>query len=114
MVAREGVHDGLVERMAHVQRAGHVGGRQLDGEVLVLGSGLGVRVAGATVACVAITALFPLGAPVGFDGRRLKRLGEAVEARLGDRCGIGFAHGVINGKRHRGWGCRSIAIRQMA
>jgi hypothetical protein len=32
VVARQAVHDGLVERMAHVQRARHVGRRQLDGE----------------------------------------------------------------------------------
>ena len=32
VVARQAVHDGLVERMAHVQRAGHVRRRQLDRE----------------------------------------------------------------------------------
>ena len=32
VVARERVHDGLVERMAHVQRARHIGRRQLNGK----------------------------------------------------------------------------------
>ena len=32
VVARQAVHDGLVERMAHVQGAGHIGRRQLNGE----------------------------------------------------------------------------------
>ena len=32
VIAREAVHDGLVERMAHVQGAGHIGRRQLNGE----------------------------------------------------------------------------------
>jgi hypothetical protein len=31
VVARQRVHDGLVERVPHVQRARHVGRRQLDG-----------------------------------------------------------------------------------
>jgi hypothetical protein len=30
VVARQAVHDGLVERMAHVQRARHVGWGQLN------------------------------------------------------------------------------------
>ena len=33
VVACEAVHDGLVESMAHVQSAGHIGRRQLDGKV---------------------------------------------------------------------------------
>ena len=32
VVAGQAVHDGLVKGMAHVQRAGYVGRRQLDGE----------------------------------------------------------------------------------
>ena len=32
VVAGQAVHDGLVEGMAHVQRAGYIGRRQLDGE----------------------------------------------------------------------------------
>ena len=32
VVARERVHDGLVKSVAHVQRARHVGRRQLNGE----------------------------------------------------------------------------------
>ena len=36
VVAGQAVHDGLVERMAHVQRARHIGWWQLDGEVFAL------------------------------------------------------------------------------
>ena len=32
VVAGQAVHDGLVEGMAHVQRASYIGRRQLDGE----------------------------------------------------------------------------------
>ena len=37
VIARQPVHDGLVEGVAHVQRAGNVGRRQLDGETFGFG-----------------------------------------------------------------------------
>ncbi|OIQ78568.1 hypothetical protein GALL_397290 [mine drainage metagenome] len=37
VVARQGIHDGLVEAMAHMQRASHVGWRQQDAEVVSFG-----------------------------------------------------------------------------
>jgi hypothetical protein len=68
VVAREAVHDGLVERMAHVQRARHIGWRQLDGKrrLAFLGG------AGAAVAGGGIAALLPGRAPVRFQGGGLK------------------------------------------
>jgi hypothetical protein len=65
VVARQAVHDGLVERVAHVQRAGDVRRRQLDRER---------RLAGIHAGCE-ITALFPLGAPVFLDFGGFERLG---------------------------------------
>ena len=62
VIAREAVHDGLVERMAHVQGACHIGGWQLDGEIGRVSFG---RLA-APMTGNAITAFFPFGAPVGF------------------------------------------------
>ena len=37
VIARQAVHNGLVEGVAHVQRAGNVGRRQLDGETFGFG-----------------------------------------------------------------------------
>ena len=86
MVAGQAVHDRLVERMAHVQRARHVGGRQLDGE-----SGFSRHWrARATVARRAVSPFFPFRAPVGFQCSRFKRLGQAFEA------------GLLQGRAH-GW-----------
>ncbi len=64
VVACQPIHDGLVECMAHVQRTGHIGRRQLDAECWF------VSIGGRGV----ITALFPLGAPVFFDVGRVERL----------------------------------------
>jgi hypothetical protein len=58
VVARQRVHDGLVERVAHVQRAGHVRRRQLDGKRRP------GRIQGGAVGA----ALLPQRAPMGFDG----------------------------------------------
>ena len=33
VVAGEGVHQGLVKSMPHVQRASHIGGREQDAEI---------------------------------------------------------------------------------
>jgi hypothetical protein len=78
VVARQAVHDGLVERVPHVQRAGHVGWRQLDREGRLGRIGL----AGAAHTGTPVTPLLPQRSPVGLDGRRFKRLGKAVQARL--------------------------------
>ena len=85
VVARQAVHDGLVERVAHVQRAGDVGRRQLDRERRRVGLG---RLA-AAVAGLAVATLFPDRAPLGFDGRGFKGFGQAVEAGLVQRFGHG-------------------------
>jgi hypothetical protein len=66
VVARQRVHDGLVERMAHVQRARDVGRRQLDRE----------RRLGRIQRRLVDAALFPQRRPAGFDGGGFKRLGE--------------------------------------
>jgi hypothetical protein len=105
VVARQAVHDGLVERVAHVQRAGHVGGRQLNGKC----GGVSRRCACATEACNAITAFFPLWAPMGFKGGGLERFGQALKAGLFDGEGGRVAHGKgfrqkKNGK-HQGCRC---------
>ncbi|MEY3886359.1 MAG: hypothetical protein RL650_451, partial [Pseudomonadota bacterium] len=62
VIAREAVHDGLVERVAHVQGACHIGWRQLDGEV----GCFSLWHLAAAMACNAVTAFFPFGAPMGF------------------------------------------------
>ena len=81
VVADERVHQGLLERMAHVQRAGDVGRRQLDAVGGVAGrlggcraGGVGTR--GRPVGEVA--ARFPQGIPARLDGRRLETLGQLV------------------------------------
>ena len=64
MEARERVHDGVLEGVAHVQRAGDVGRRQQDAVILpgvVVASGLEI----ARVFPVRIPALFDVG---GFEG----------------------------------------------
>ena len=89
VVAREAVHDGLVEGVAHVQGAGHVGWRQLDGK----GRRTVLWCLGATEAGHAVATLFPFWTPMGFQRSGLERFGQAVEAWL---CGFGgrqVAHG---------------------
>ena len=66
VVARQRVHDRLVERMAHVQRAGHVGRRQLDAE-----RGLG-RVQRRHIGAAG----FPQRAPARLDGGGFEGFGE--------------------------------------
>jgi hypothetical protein len=74
VVARQRVHDGLVERVAHVQRAGHIGGGSWMAKLLpaAVASAPGWPVP--RIAGVAVAALFPLGAPMGFDGGGSKDL----------------------------------------
>jgi hypothetical protein len=73
VVAREAVHDGLVERMAHVQGAGHIGWRQLNGKRWSRRLGD----AGAAKACYAIATLLPFRAPMGLQGGGFKGFGQA-------------------------------------
>ncbi len=82
VVARQAVHDGLVERVAHVQRAGHVGRRQLDGEVLAARRGLGAGLAAAAIAGAAQAGLLPRRAPLRLDGGGLEGFGQAGKTRL--------------------------------
>ena len=63
VVARQRVHDRLVERMAHVQRAGDVGRRQLDAE----------RRLGRVQRRLIGTAGFPQRAPSALRWRRVRR-----------------------------------------
>jgi hypothetical protein len=86
VVARQAVHDRLVEGMPHVQRARDVGRRQLDGER----GGILPGLARAAEPCRGIAAPLPLGAPVRLDGHRFEGFGQAVEAGLEQ----GIAHGV--------------------
>ena len=94
VVARERIHQGLVEAVAHVQRAGDVGRRQLDAEILFFGdveSGL------------EITGVFPGGIPAGFDVFRVKTFcefhcglfGECVVQRGRDYTGLGLTGRVL-------------------
>ena len=65
VIARQAIHDGLVESVTHVKGAGHIGWRQLNGErgfALVQRSG-------------EVAALFPFGAPVLFYLGGLEGLG---------------------------------------
>ncbi len=92
VVAREAVHDGLVERVAHVQGAGHVRRRELDAER----GRAGLRFARTAKARLADTALLPPGAPAGFDGSGFEGLGEGGQA--------GLLHGVGHGGANNGNG----------
>jgi hypothetical protein len=67
VVARQRIHDRLIEAVPHVQRAGHVRRRQQDAESVGF-----VRVeAGGEIALG-----LPVGVPATFDVGRLKALGE--------------------------------------
>ena len=103
VVAREAVHDGLVEGVAHVQRAGDVGRRQLDGKVVAGRVGLGAGLAGAAEAGNAIAAALPFGAPAGLDGGGFKGLGQGGQG--------GLLQGVCHGVKARSGGPRQAAGR---
>ena len=78
VVARQAVHDGLVERVAHVQCARHIGGWQLNREG-------GLARLGLTCSPMprhGVTPALPLWPPMCLDGVRLEGLGEAVKAGL--------------------------------
>ena len=66
VIARQPVHDGLVERMAHVQSAGDVGWWQLNAKV-----GLAFHCSGRGMALA-----LPFRAPVGFNGVRVETFGK--------------------------------------
>ena len=85
VIPREAVHDGLIERMAHVQRSGDVGRRQLNCEAI----GIITRFAGASVPRCGVRALFPLRAPLRFNGRRFERFGQLLQAGLLGFDGVG-------------------------
>ena len=70
VIAHQAVHDGLVERMAHVQGTGDVGRGELDAVGLFARAGFHVA------ASLEIAALFPQVVPAGFDLGGLEALGE--------------------------------------
>ena len=72
VVTRQAVHDGLVERVPHVQRAGHVGRWQLDAEVVATRGSVQTGLARAPATGHTIAAFFPFGAPMGFQGSGLE------------------------------------------
>ena len=76
VIARERIHDRLVERMAHMQRACHVRGRQLNREILKFRSSFRAWQPRAPRAGDAVAALLPFRPPLRFDGVGLKRFGE--------------------------------------
>ena len=61
VVANEGVHDGLLETVSHVQCAGHIGRRDR------------YAVSAVTILGCEVILRFPLGIPLRFDCRRRKR-----------------------------------------
>jgi len=67
VIAGERVHQGLIEAVPHVQRAGDVGRRQQDAEGLLFGAG-GIKAGGKEIAS------FPFRVATGFDGRRFVTL----------------------------------------
>ncbi|MNN53133.1 hypothetical protein D3C81_1678700 [compost metagenome] len=85
-VARQPVHDGLVEGMAHVQRAGHIRRRQLDREVR----------AGRVEGRLGDAAALPLGGPFRLDGGGFEALGKRLV--LGGHAGMSrLASGCVAG-----------------
>ena len=102
VVAREAVHDRLVERMTHVQRARDVGWGQLNGKR----RSVGIALACATHACSTVGATLPFGTPLGFDGRGFKRFGQTGQTGL-----FGCAHGArvsMMGQTHHFTGARRL------
>ena len=88
VVARERIHDGLIERVAHVQRARDIGGRELNRK----------RRLGRIQCGVVLSALLPHRSPVAFNRGRFKRLVQAVKPR----CGGEHLGGVKIGRGGRG------------
>ena len=71
VIAGERIHDGLIERMPHVQDARNVGRRELDREAWFVLIESGAEVA----------ALFPFRVPVRFNGSGFEALGELCHQR---------------------------------
>ena len=75
VIANQRVHQGLLERMPHVERPGHIGRRQLDavsGRLRGRPRGPRPRLKQA--------ARFPDWVPAGFDSGGFKTLGERIHA----------------------------------
>ena len=72
VIADERVHQGLLEGVAHVQRAGDIGRRQQDAEII----GLGV-----VYTCGEVIAGFPDRVPAPLDIGRFEALGEFHEGK---------------------------------
>ena len=102
VVARERVHDGLVERVAHVQRARHVGRRQLNGERGFLG----------VQRRLVHAALLPGRAPVRFQRGGLKRFGQGLQTGLLDGRGGVLGKGLGGGLAHGDFEMKNGAGRQ--
>ena len=106
VVADQRVHDRVLERVAHVQRAGHVRRRQHDAVGLARSRGL--EVPGG----------LPLRVPLGLDGGGLETLFHGAETLVPARCAGGGRKGGLRdcsgapgstqpgaGRSRRGRGC---------
>ncbi len=102
-VAHQPVHDGLVERVAHVERARHIGRRELDH------IGLAFRPRFYMLARREVAALVPLGVPAGFQFGRFEALGEFRGVARGIRGvrGSGLSHYRVPANRAPGVGIRA-------
>ena len=102
VVARERVHDGLIKSVAHVQRARHIGRRQLDGKR---------RLAGVQRRLVH-AALLPGRAPVRFQCSGLERFGQGLQSGLLDGRGGVLGKGLGGGLAHGDFEMKNGAGRQ--
>ena len=103
VIAGEAVHDRLVEGVAHVQGARDVRRRQLDREVFL------VLVEGRR--CVG--ALFPFGAPVGFDGVGLEAFGKRGGRSLFVVCWGAMECLIIRGGAVASGGAMVVCLRRL-
>ena len=98
VVARQPVHDGLVERVAHVRDAECIGWERLDGQLnAAVASVPGwpvPRYAGITVTT------FPTQGPNGLRWRIVQKTWRAVEARLLQWCRSWLRANSGNDRRH--------------
>ena len=92
VVARERIHDGLVEGVPHVKNARDVGRGQLDAE----------RGLGRIKPRVEITALFPDGIPAFFNAGGFKALGEFFRIAHDAFRKEDFAKFICSSRRRRG------------
>jgi len=102
-VAHQPVHDGLVEGVAHVERARHVGRRELDDV------GLAFRPRFYVLARREVPALVPLGVPAGFQFGGFEALGEFRGVARGVRGvrGGSLSHYRVPANRAPGVGIRA-------